>query len=307
MSKSIPKSSREFLVGNCSATWLGAVLVGFLSASCSDDVVVGDAKDLPGECEDCDAADASELVDAAEPADSSVAPAAEPADASVPEGPDCTVADAEARSAYDTWRSTPNSLAELAGAVFSGYIEGGSDLTLGIGRDQSATLVVGERAAPPVKDAAYLCGEEDPLDVCSLRYESGLLEGGTYPLHGASFEDGRLLVEVQQAAAADPWCALQDPVLAEPDCYYSLVGPDEIGWGPNSCTVGNALVDCGWFAMAALDMQPCACTSTECFGGIDRLEKFTFDLRLMADDGRLEGSLVLREDARDVLLFPSAD
>jgi hypothetical protein len=190
--------------------------------------------------------------------------------------------------------------------TFNGYIEGGADLTLVVSRDQSATLVVGEPAEAPVKDAAYLCGDGDPLVTCSTRYGDGLLEGGTYPLHGASFEDGRFTVEVQQGAAVDPWCALQDPVLVEPDCFHSLVGPESISWGGNGCAIGGKSVDCGWFAMA-VEMEPCRCTSTECFGGIGRMVSFDIDMRQVPEDGSLKGSMVFNETPWPVYLFPSSD
>ena len=292
MSKSIRKCSHGSALLEGSCAWVGA-LVAVLSASCADEVVVGDAlgdaQDIVAPCDDCGPEDGGE-----------------PEDAGEPEGPDCTDADAEARAEYDAWKSTPNSLAELAGMTFSGYIEGGADLTLFVGRDQSATLVVGEPADPPVKDTAYLCGDGDSLDTCSTLYSSGLLEGGTYPLHGASFEDGRFIAEVEQGAAVDAWCALQDPVLAEPDCLYSLVGPEPISWGANGCWIGSRSVDCGWFAMAN-DVQPCRCTSTECFGGIGRTEEFTIDLRQTPEEGSLEGSLVVRETPWTVYLSPSTD
>jgi len=311
MSKPIsnPPRSRTLHVGQA---WLGALAIAGLCASCSDQVVVGDALEPEAECEDC------ELIDGTTPDDTTpdgttpddtTPDDTTPVETSVPvepEPPDCTDADAEARADYEAWSATSNSLAELAGSMFTGYVEGGPDLKLIIGRDQVATLVVGEPAAPPVKDAAYLCGDGDPLSGCSFSYDGGPLDGGTYPLHGASFADGRLTVEAQQAAAVDPWCALQDPVLVEPDCLYSLVENESTSWGPSGCTVGGEAVDCGWFAMAVNDFQPCSCTSTKCFGAIDRLERFVLDMRL-EDDGHLEGSLIFRENARTAYLFPPAD
>ncbi len=291
-SKSILNSSCGYALVHSTGALVGA-LVAVVSLSCTAEVVVGDA-----ECEDCQSADASVAVDTSAPDDT-----ATPIDTAVPDAPDCTAADVEARAGYEAWKSTPNALAELAGTMFSGYIEGGADLTLFLERDQTATLIVGDTADPPVKDTAYLCGGDDPLetvDNCVAVYDSAPLEGGTYPLHGASFENGRLTVEVPQTAAVDPWCALQDPVLSE-DCYYSLLAPATTSYSPSGCTIGGEIVDCGWFAMAD-QTDSCRCTSTECFATIG--DGFTIDVQLMPDDGRLEGSIIFRENTRTLYLWP---
>jgi hypothetical protein len=273
-------------------------LAAVMSAGgCSGRVEVGEAKDSIARCHghDCPSESSEEAGAGGEAGIGSEAGAGG-------DVPDCSAADAATRAIYDEWRSTPNEFGELAGSTFAGYVEGGAgSVTLMITTTEEATLVIGEPVAAPVKDEGYLCGDlELTGSECSTLYESDLLEGASYPVYGAVFEDGRLTIEVEQSFAADPWCVLQDPVLSEPDCYYSLVGPAEIGWGAPGCSIGGEAVDCGWFEMA-VDIEPCACTSTECFARVGARGRFSIDARLVTAD-EFEGSLVFNGAARTLHL-----
>jgi hypothetical protein len=194
----------------------------------------------------------------------------------------CGDADARARAPYDAWRGQSNDFGELAGTVFRGYLEGGDDLTLTVGVDGAATLLVGEAAASAVADQGYLCVSEG-----NCAEQTTLASGATYPVYGATFEDGRLRLPVQSRSAYEPWCTLQEP-NAWDDCLYAIRPNVEISWG-ETCHIGEDEVDCGYFSLVQYP-GPCTCTSVECFAGImTTTSNLLLDLRL--DGDQLDGSL----------------
>ena len=300
----VPSDRLADLLRLCCGHWVPLVAAAPLLLSCNGEVVVGQAKpdqdqnlaseqDASSEQETPkqDAAPDQNVVseqDAAPLQDSEV-PVDEPEAA--PEDParvDCTDEDALAREAHDAWLATPNDLGVLAGKTFSGYVEGGPDLVLTVLEDQTATLVVGEPAAPPKKDKGYLCGENVQFEINPCNpdlYSPTLIVGGTYPLHGAALSDSRFTVGLQKLSPWDPWCALQTPVLQE-DCYFTPLRNDTVGGGPNVCFVGTESVDCGWLDLVFNGV--CSCTSTECFAAASDLG--LLDARLDETGSELMGS-----------------
>src|SRR3954471_7773631 len=174
-----------------SSNWLIALLVS--AAACGGNVVVGEAKD-----------------DAGAPATTPTAdPTSDPGTGGMP---NCTEADKNSRANYDAWTVQPNSFGSLTGKTFTGYVEGGPDLTLTIDATGGAKLVVGAPAPTPTANMGYLCGDGiQNGSQCEIRYDAPPVAGGTYPLHGASFAADRLLVPLQPAAPYDPWCSIQTP------------------------------------------------------------------------------------------------
>ena len=177
---------------------------------------------------------------------------------------DCSEIDAERKSDYTAWHEQANVWGELAGKTFTGYVEGViDDLRLSIDEDGAAVLTIGEPAAAPVKEIGYLCEKA----TCNLLSSDSILPGGTYEIHSALVESGR--VRINLGSPFDPWCALQDPVdNDEPGhCLFGLMGNDDISYQPNGevCWIGSSAtpVDCGWFFLANFGV--CTCTSQECF------------------------------------------
>lgn len=197
---------------------------------------------------------------------------------------ECSERDITARAGYDAWRAQTNDFGALAGATFTGYVEGGEDLTLTIGADHSATLVVGEAAPAPVADLGYLCA--DPIDCVP---QQGLATGGTYPIHGATFESDRLQVPLQAMSAYEPWCLLQEPV-AWGDCQFRERPNVAIMWG-ETCAMGEEEVDCSYLALV-FTPGVCLCTSVECLAGVQSTEPtMVLDVRFDAAEDKLEGSI----------------
>ena len=208
--------------------------------------------------------------------------------------PSCAAADAEKRARYDTWIATPNDLGPLAGKTFTGYVEGGPDLVLTIAADGAAALIAGE-PAPPQADKGYLC--DDSLDygmMCSSHLWQ-LVEGGTYPLHGAKLSGTRLTSELHASGAYDAWCALQTPVFSGDGCLYQIVGPEGFGFeaSGDACWLDGDPVECSWLALAE-GGGPCACTSTECFAPVYlRGTPLDLDARVNDTADAIDGSFLV--------------
>ncbi len=200
---------------------------------------------------------------------------------------------------YDAWKASSNDWDELSGKVFEGYIEGGSDLTLSIDSDGSGTLVVGTAVSVGAADEGYLCKACGTL----------LQEGGSYPIYGASLENSRLIVPLDQNAAFDPWCALQEPVIydtTQDACKYSVARNDSIKFGSAPCMLGEEEVDCGWLDLADLYGPTCVCTPTECFAEIYPGRGISIDARLSDTGDEISGTLVADGNQR-LYLFEVKD
>lgn len=277
-----------------SLRWLPLAGVALTALACADHVVVGDAKPDP---EQPAKEQAEEEVDnpvddgvdqqVDDGVDEPVVPAGEAGSSGTTEL-DCSEKDAGWRAPYDAWKEIENDFGVLAGKTLTGYIEGGPDLLLTIAADHTATLVVGEAAAPPEKDQSYLCDNEfeDEYVACEVAYSSPPVPGGTYPLHGATLENSRLKLPIQQLVPWDAWCALQDPKQQEP-CFFSTVTNEGFSWSLDACSLGEASVDCGWLKLAQSGI--CSCTSTECFALIAG-DGDLLDARLNETENELVGS-----------------
>lgn len=270
------------------ANGCGWVTIPGLMIACQARVEVGHSRD-PVMCADCEidaettAAEPVVPPVPVPPTPPTIVPPALPEP--VPE--DCDEHEYPAQDTYDAWQTAPNDLGELSGATFVGYIEGGASLTLTIGSDESAVLVVDEPAQPPVADEGYLCDQAilDALD-CDL---TGVVSGGTYPLHGATLTGGRLQAPIPVAAAFDDWCALQTPNYWGDGCYYSVESSAGYSFSDGYCTVDDQEVDCAWMLLTQAHL--CECTSTACFAA-NSLEAAGLDLRLSDDGTELTGGLL---------------
>lgn len=258
--------------------WLPLWGVALSALGCAGNVEVGEAKPAEGEAVE----NPEGTSDGQEPSDDGV---------DEPEEVDCAEADAEARAPYDAWREVGNDFGVLAGKTLTGYIEAGADLRLTIADDHTATLVVGEAAPPPEKNESYLCesGIADEFAACEAATSHPLEVGGSYPVHGATLEDSRLVIPLQQSSPWDAWCALQDPQEAEqPEhCFFSTSSGAGFSHSLEACTLDYEDVDCGWLALSMSGV--CRCTSTECFavvGGDGDL----LDARLNEAEDALVGS-----------------
>ncbi len=212
-------------------------------------------------------------------------------DSSSPSEPpaDCSAHDAEQRREYDEWLSTGNQWEALAGQTFVGYVVNGPSLTLTIAADQSATLVVDEAIDPPTERMeGYLC-HDNFIDSLACPFDA-LLPGASYPLHGATLQDGRLRSPVQIYSPLDAWCALQVPVQHD-DCFHSVASGEEFSVSTDRCTTGSAgtEVDCDWLLLT--QTHTCTCTSSECFALIIP-DQPGLDARL-SDDGRTIEGVIL--------------
>jgi len=181
--------------------------------------------------------------------------------------PNCEAEDAEKRGLYEAWLATPNDLGPLAGKTFAGYVEGGPDIVFTIAADGAAALIAGEPAPAPQRDKGYLCDDSLEYGQMCLRFTWQLVEGGTYPLHGAKLSGSRLTSELHVSGAFDAWCALQTPKHEGGDgCFYQVMGPEAFSFqaSGDACSVDSEPVSCSWLALAE-GGGPCSCTSTECF------------------------------------------
>ncbi|HEU5073731.1 MAG TPA: hypothetical protein VFU02_06150, partial [Polyangiaceae bacterium] len=208
-----------------------------------------------------------------------------------PEEVDCSEADATARAPYEAWQATDNQFGVLAGKTLSGYIEGGPDLLLTIAEDQTATLLVGVAPPPPEKDGSYLCENEfeDDYYACEMAYTRPPVPGGSYPVYGATLENSRLQIPLQQFSPWDAWCALQQPhEQVQPNrCFFTTITNDGFSISSEWCTLNNQPVDCGWLALAQGGI--CSCTSTECFAAMAGTGEL-LDARLNDAETELVGS-----------------
>jgi len=165
----------------------------------------------------------------------------------------CAEQEAWTRQSHDFWLATGNDFGELAGSRWQGTIEDVPTLVLELGTDQTGRLVVGTpEAAPTQWDQEYLADRTGVLAV-----------GGTYPLHGSSFDGNELLLPVPYDVPLDAWCALQIPMKNEDErfvCNFdSAFSPD---CGDTTCTLQDGrIVSHAWLN----NSNACACTSTECF------------------------------------------
>ncbi|HEY3495459.1 MAG TPA: hypothetical protein VGK73_12270 [Polyangiaceae bacterium] len=168
-------------------------------------------------------------------------------------------------------------------------------MTLAIDGAGNATLAAGEPVPAPVADESYLCGDGiQNFSQCEPRYRFPPVEGGVYPLRGASFAAGRLTVPLQAGAPYEAWCALQTP--HENDvCFFEIWGNDTFSFSPEMgvCTLGadRTPVDCGWLELAMLGV--CGCTSSECFADIFAEPQDRIDARYDEATGELSGSIIL--------------
>jgi len=201
---------------------------------------------------------------------------------------ECAEEDQAARAAYDAWRRSPNELGELRGTRWTGYVEGGPDVELVVETDGTATLHAGVPQTP-VAELGYLCTDES----CGPR---GLLEGGSYALHGATYEDSRFRSPIHYNAARDEWCTMQTPFESvHEECHFlSLFAETHAG---DTCTHNDMPVDCDW--LSVLSNETCRCVSTGCFGDIEVAgsRPGTLDLTFDASDQRFDGAVT----------FPDAD
>lgn len=208
--------------------------------------------------------------------------------------PDCTAADAEKRAVHDAWPLIANDFGSLTGKTFAGYIEGGPDVTLTIDGSGNASLLAGEPAPAPVADASYLCGDGlQNFSQCEPRFRFPPAEGGTYPIHGATFTADRLLLPIQLGSAYEGWCALQTPHLWE-GCYFDIWPSTGFSYTSSTgyCTIGEneMQVDCGWLELATLGV--CGCTSSACFATIYESTGSRIDAHFDDASGELSGSVI---------------
>jgi hypothetical protein len=211
---------------------------------------------------------------------------------------DCTATDEKSRSTYEAWNAQSNAWGPLTGKTFTGYAEGGPDLTLTIDEDGGARLVVGQPAPPPQGNLGYLCG--DGLQYgsrCGIRYNAAPVDGGVYELHGGTFADDRLLVPVQLNGPYDAWCALQTPRELDV-CFFQPISLDGFSVTPSTdmCTLGTTSVDCDWLELAQLGV--CNCTSSSCFAAIYTDAPAQIDARFDETTHELAGSFINGDRAR---------
>lgn len=268
------------------ASWArtsGGFLVFGLACACQGEVVeVGDVEDSTGRPSMTEETTASETTTG---------------DAS------CTDQGSDVRAPYDAWLAQENDFEDdddvsLLGKTFQGYIEGGADITLQIEADGSALFFTGELVERPMtdKDKGYLCGaaesQQERQQLCLVT----LMESVPYVIRGASLENGRLLVPLQENAPYDPWCAGQTPILFDTsgdECLYHLYPNSEMGWG-EICTIGDEVVDCGWMETTGWmqDVTRCSCTSSECFANVYSVPLLELDARVSDSPSEIRGSLI---------------
>jgi hypothetical protein len=268
--------------------WLVSATIA-CAAGCGGNVMVGEAKDDGG------------------------APASVPTSTSdggavnqTPPPADCAAADSQSRAAHDAWLVQSNAFGSLTGRTFTGYLDGGSDVTLSIDADGSATFAVGQPAPAPAATSSYLCGNgiQDGSQ-CQLRYSHPPLEGAVYALHGATFTADRLLVPIQLNGPYDAWCALQTPHENDA-CFFQPIGLDGFSITPSTgmCALAGAPVDCGWMELAQLGV--CGCTSSACFAAIDPSPPARIDARFDETTHELSGTFVDADRPRVALHLTEA-
>lgn len=199
----------------------------------------------------------------------------------------------------EAWLGLSNDFGDLTGRSFSGYVEGGPDLTLEIDDAGNATLLVGEPALSPVAGEGYLCGTgpQDGIQ-CGMRRDSTPIEGATYPLHGATFDGVRLVMPIQRNSPYHDWCVMQAP-LGE-DCFFTPVGLFAFGVTPSESSCwhveeGNS-VDCGWLELGGYDA--CSCTETDCIATIHEATDMSIDARYDEESREISGSFIDGERER---------
>lgn len=184
-----------------------------------------------------------------------------------------------------------NDFGDLAGTRWEGYVEGGSDVTLILGRDGTGTFLYGEdrNLAPPTDpDKGYFCEWTDSIAPACSPYR--LNAGWSYPVHDTVVTGRRVEFRVPVTDPWADWCALQTPQVQQEDPDGTKV----YGVGPNfggghdekGCFIHESqgsrekvYVDCGWYMIAQREMA-CECDATECVAGTG-LEGF--DLTADAD------------------------
>ncbi len=207
--------------------------------------------------------------------------------------PNCDAEADAARAPYDAWQATPNDWGDLEGKTFSGYLEGGPEIVLSLSSNETATLVIGNPAPAPERDKGYLCDEAEPYGFQCPR----LGEGATYPIFGAKLAGNRLTIDLQVNSAYDAWCVLQTPAFGGEDCWYNLTGTSPFSYDADgsACSLGSRVVDCTWLELA-MDVNPCVCTSTECFAQIFTGDDgFKIDARVSESLDSIDGSLFIMD------------
>jgi hypothetical protein len=214
----------------------------------------------------------------------------------------CEDEDALVRADYDEWKATDNDFGDLVGQTFSGYIEGDADVALIIDEDGNARFVVDEAApAPTERESGYLC-DDSKFESCRSAAERQPVIGGTYEIHGATFDGNRLRVPLPQFAPYDQWCALQNPVAWHDDpCYFDLTDGGPITWGEQGCSVNVKDVNCGWFDLAVQALV-CRCTSSECFASAVSIQGGQLEIDARVSDDGFVGSFLGAEN-RTIYLF----
>ncbi len=267
---------------------LAVSIAALASASCGGLVEVGAAKDDQTSAPPNDGlGDGGDDDGGPDPI-----PTAEPGPPAVPAPLDCTLADKQAREPYEAWTRVPNDFGPLLGKTFDGYVEGGPDLSLVIDDTGNATLFVGEPAPLPAAAQGYLCGDElQDGRQCGLRYLTPPVEGGVYPLRGATFAAGRLSVPIQSNSPYDAWCALQTPRETE-GCFFTAFGTGGFSVTPGTgmCTYDGQPVDCGWLELVQYSV--CRCTSTDCYADIYPETATQIDARFDAAKRELSGTFL---------------
>lgn len=226
---------------------------------------------------------------------------------------DCSARDASMRANYDAWKAAPNELSSLFGKHFEGYLEGGDEVVLTVGADGKVEVMFGAFVSrPAVKDQGYLCGsEEDSGRLCDFP-----LPGTPYEVHGASLENGRLIVPFKVDSPYEPWCVLQTPRLAEFDandvpvpCVYDVMTSQGLkSQDDGMCLIGGEWeARCDWAITAIADGGPCTCTSTECFARIGFSSDELIDARLNETGDGFTGSLVTGNQTQPIYLFEVTD
>jgi hypothetical protein len=259
-------------VGTATVAWS----IPFLLSACTPDAVIGSANlAAAGACGGC----LEEETDSA---------------------PGCEAADAQKRTTYDAWRTSPNDIGLFAGTVWKGRIAAEVSATLTVRGDLSAELYVGDGEPPvPTADAGFLCEDLDCAD-------QPLFHGGVYPIHGATFaigaseQDRNLHFELNPLSPFDAWCRLQQPhpaPAAGDSCSYGLAfSPSSTAEGP--CLADGRPVDCKWLEIVS-ELEACTCTRAGCFATTIwapgdpwiLLGSFTTDLQYDPDAQRLSGSM----------------
>jgi|GEM_PF-3096645 len=197
----------------------------------------------------------------------------------IPEDPVCP----RGPTQYEEWAGLANELGDFAGSVWEGYIDGGSNLTLFLGKNGNVELVVGEAMDTTNVDpsSGYFCRQDES----SYCHDSNWLhEGATIPVRGIQSTERRLQIPVQVHPAFAPWCAQQTPHPHPSDIDGCEYGPLPDRWSGDVPQCGDPGVDCG-FVNAT---KACRCNSVQCYPSLDI--EYDFDLTLETD-GSLEGSI----------------